>query len=106
MRFCDTCGSRMELTKKGYFCQKCNTTIPLEIVEEIKTNHTDSEPIYIVDHSLRQSRRVIRSCSHCGNNEAFYWTSQISGEHAGVRQERTVEHFQCTKCLYMWAESQ
>jgi hypothetical protein len=41
-----------------------------------------------------------------GTMKRFIGRARARGEHAGIRQERTVEHFQCTKCLYTWAESQ
>jgi len=61
--------------------------------------------IYIVDESKEGHSMVTRTCSECGNDKAFHWFSRISGEHAGIRRERTVEHFKCTKCSHSWAES-
>ncbi len=61
--------------------------------------------IYIVDESKEDHSMVTRTCSECGNDKAFHWFSRISGEHAGIRRERTVEHFKCTKCSHSWAES-
>jgi DNA-directed RNA polymerase subunit M/transcription elongation factor TFIIS len=95
----------MEIKDKGYSCPKCGGVAPIEIIEARKANPSNSTPIYVVDGVQREDRRVYRRCPECGNNEAFYWSHQISGEHAGVKQERTIEQFKCTKCLHIWGES-
>jgi DNA-directed RNA polymerase subunit M/transcription elongation factor TFIIS len=62
-------------------------------------------PVAVVNSTLQEQRRVHRPCSQCGNPEAFSWLSQIDGEHAGVKQERTLKRFQCTRCFQTWTES-
>ena len=74
-------------------------------MSEVEKTYQSSEPVYVVDEDKLSYRKVNRECPQCGNNDAFYWASQISGEHAGVTQERMLAHFKCTKCLFMWAES-
>ena len=105
MRFCDECGSRMNILKKGFLCPKCGHSVQTTkgIVEVKKLKY--SEPIYVVDDSAKHYTKVNRICPRCGNGKAFHWFSWISGEHAGVTQERTVEHFKCTKCLHIWGVS-
>jgi len=107
MRFCDECGSRMKTTKRGYLCSKCGILVPARtgLIEVKRADLAESEPIYVVEGEGREATKVSRICPRCGNDQAFHRFASISGEHAGVRQERTVEHFRCTTCLHSWAET-
>ena len=106
LEFCDNCDTRLRETKEGLLCPKCKTLIRLKLKVEAKSvKKSDSGAIYVVDKSNKDYAKVSRTCPKCGNKEAFRWLSSISGEHAGIRRERTVEHFKCTKCSHSWTES-
>lgn len=105
MKFCDECGSYMEKTIRGFTCPKCGNEAPYETNEFDKRNNSYVDPIYVVRATQDGRARVNQTCPRCGNNEAFRLFSTSSGEHAGIRQERTVEHFKCTKCSYSWSRS-
>lgn len=94
-------------TQKGFQCSKCgNVTHAKPDIQTIKQKETDaSDFIYVSGRPRNNSVKVQRECPQCGNKEAFNWLSGISGEHAGIGRERTVEHFRCTKCSHTWAES-
>jgi len=107
MRFCDKCGSYMKKTKKGFWCRKCGTIIrdnartQSKYVEAVRQNNS----VHIVDSSQDEYITVSQTCPKCGNKEAFHWFANISGEHAGIRRERTIEHFKCTKCFHSWTKT-
>jgi hypothetical protein len=61
--------------------------------------------IDVVEQTSSRTEKVSQRCPQCTNNQAFRWYSYSSGEHAGVKQDRIVEHFQCTQCRYLWGES-
>lgn len=113
MRFCGDCGSY--LVKKGeeYWCPRCQRLLQLKAVTEDeaesiteKTSRSEqSDAVYFSDINEDNSVKVARSCPKCGNEEAFRWFSNISGEHAGISRERTVEHYRCTKCSHSWSSS-
>jgi DNA-directed RNA polymerase subunit M/transcription elongation factor TFIIS len=103
MKFCDKCGSYMTKSKEGYVCSKCGNQTKTEIVEVIKIRATD-KPTVILDPSKLEYMKVAETCPRCGNNEAFHSLGFISGEHAGVRQERAMERFVCTKCGHSWSK--
>ena len=107
MKFCDKCGSYMRKTKDGFVCRKCGNVIhaSTEVQTENMKKIERSSPIYVVDSSEDEYAKVSQVCPKCGNEEAFRWFSQVSGEHAGVRRERTVEHFKCTKCSHSWSKA-
>lgn len=65
----------------------------------------DSSAVFVVDKSDVDYAKVSRECPECGNDEAFHWVSTLSGEHAGIRRERTIEHFRCTRCSHSWSTS-
>lgn len=102
MKFCDKCGSYMKKVKNGFVCRKCGKKVHvsgrLKILKKIK----QSNSIYIKDHSEDENVKISRVCPKCGNEEAFRWFSRVSGEHAGIRRERTIEHFRCTRCFHLW----
>lgn len=108
MTFCDKCGSYMKETAKGLLCPRCGRLLPSKTktkpTPEITENKRNSS-IYVVDENKEQLAKIAQSCPKCGYKEAFHWVSNISGEHAGVRRERTVEHFRCAKCSHSWTRS-
>ena len=91
----------------GFECRKCgnvvhaSTGIQTENMKKIER----SSLIYVVDSSEDEYVKVSQVCPKCGNAEAFRWFSGVSGEHAGIRRERTVEHFRCTRCSHSWSKT-
>ena len=103
MKFCELCRGYMTRTKDGYTCSKCGHKTQAEMVEVTRLATSD-KPTAVLDSSRLEYMRVARACPKCGNNEAFHSLGFISGEHAGVRQERAMERFTCTKCGHSWSE--
>jgi DNA-directed RNA polymerase subunit M/transcription elongation factor TFIIS len=97
----------MTKTEKGYFCPKCGNVIHAKGTAQLKSlkmgNQRDR--IYVFAGQTDDREIVTRECPECGNDEALHWYSGISGEHAGIGRERTVEHFRCTKCAHSWTKS-
>jgi ribosomal protein S27AE len=94
----------MQATKSGLQCTKCGNTVLAETVE-VKTIEQDGiAPIEVVDESKVERAKVTELCPKCGNTEALRMISFVSGEHAGVRQERSIERFTCTKCGHSWTK--
>jgi DNA-directed RNA polymerase subunit M/transcription elongation factor TFIIS len=105
MRFCKVCGSYLKRTKEGFWCPKCKKHYPPETApKEKKAIKSKPSAIIVIDERHAEPTKVPVKCPKCGNDKAFYWVSSISGEHAGVRRERTVEHYKCTKCSYSWTK--
>jgi len=96
----------MRRTTEGFFCKKCNKLICTRPEVKPRTPKKDSSNgIYIMEELPEDYVKITRECPHCGSYEAQRWYSKISGEHAGVRRERTIEHFKCTKCSHSWSIS-
>jgi len=91
----------MKGTKDGYVCSKCGQKMATSIVDVVKIQPPD-KPTVVLDTSKLDYAKVAETCPNCGNNEAFHSLGLVSGEHAGVRQERTMERFVCTKCGHSW----
>lgn len=107
MKFCDNCGSYMKKTKRGYFCRKCGNVVQASTGTQptgVKRTN-DSSVVHVVNDSRHEYVKVSQVCPKCGNNEAFRWFSRVSGEHAGIRRERTIEHFKCTRCSHLWTKT-
>lgn len=106
LEFCSNCGTVLKEGREGLWCPKCRKLVRAKLKVDVKTMEKDNvDSIYVVDESRNSVRRVSRTCPRCKNEEAYQWFSSISGEHAGVRRERTVEHFRCTSCAHSWSES-
>jgi DNA-directed RNA polymerase subunit M/transcription elongation factor TFIIS len=92
--------------KNGFACPKCGRLVVDSgrvRVERAKAGRSDA--VFVVDEETGGSARVSQVCPECGNGEAFHWFSRVSGEHAGVRTDRTVEHFRCLRCGHRWSKS-
>ena len=96
----------MQETKDGFVCRRCGNLVQANAVSGTKdTKKECSRAIYIVDSLEDESVTVSQVCSKCGNGEAYRWVSNVSGEHAGIRRERTIEHFRCTSCSHSWSKT-
>ena len=109
MKFCDKCGSYMQETKDGFVCRRCGNLIPVDTRTRMQTEEMAStersSSIHIIESSEDEYVKVSQVCPKCGHDEAFRWFSRVSGEHAGIRRERTIEHFKCTKCSHSWSKT-
>jgi DNA-directed RNA polymerase subunit M/transcription elongation factor TFIIS len=109
MRFCEKCGSRMIMEKRIFSCPKCGNTSRVDLRIQSKSTKAEKveqlNSVYVVNNRKDEYVKISQICSECGNDEAFHWFSRVSGEHAGVGTERTVEHFRCTKCSHSWNKS-
>lgn len=106
MRFCDNCGTYLKERKDGLWCPRCKRLIPLKLaVKPRKVEKKGSAAVYVVNRFEDGYVKVSRTCPKCGNGEAYRWFSVVSGEHAGIRRERTVEHFKCTSCSHSWTKT-
>jgi DNA-directed RNA polymerase subunit M/transcription elongation factor TFIIS len=93
----------MTKTRGGYACTRCGSETKTDVVEVTKISPAE-KPTDVLDPSKLEYLRVPETCPKCGNNEAFHSLGFISGEHAGVRQERAMERFTCTKCGHAWSK--
>ena len=95
----------MKSTKSGYVCSKCGNKTEATIVDVVKIAPPENPTVVLeADPSKLDYTKVDETCPQCGNGEAFHSFGLVSGEHAGVRQERTMEKFICTKCGYTWSK--
>ncbi len=92
----------MRATTDGFRCTKCDNVVSGHEVELKQIEHDEGQPIEVVEDVDSGSTRVNETCPLCGNSEAFRSTSFVSGEHAGVRQERSLQRYTCTKCGHAW----
>jgi DNA-directed RNA polymerase subunit M/transcription elongation factor TFIIS len=104
MKFCEKCGAYMRATKTGLQCTKCGNTVLMDTIEVKTLEQRDVSPIAVVSEPDTDLAKVSETCPACGNSEALRNISFISGEHAGVRQERSMERFTCTKCGHSWTK--
>ena len=105
MKFCEKCGSYMKAVKGGFKCTKCGFTTATEAVEVKTIEPREAPPIEVITATESEQAKVNETCPSCGNPEAVRSISFVSGEHAGVRQERSMERFTCTKCGHSWTQA-
>ena len=106
LEFCSNCGTALKESGADLWCPKCGKVVKASQKVDVKPRVKDKpDSIYVVDAAENSAPRVSRTCPECRNGEAYQWVSSISGEHAGVRRERTIAHFRCTRCGHSWNES-
>ncbi len=72
-------------------------------VIEIKRNGREAvKPVYVVDSPEKDTSPVNQTCPSCGHAEAYRTVLATQGEHAGVKQDRSVERFRCAECGHTW----
>ena len=94
----------MEKTIIDITCPRCGYREPIEDVEIKRSGKSSVEPIYVIENIEIQSQRINEICPRCGKNEAYKKIFSTQGEHAGVKQERYVEQYQCINCLFKWTK--
>ena len=94
----------MRETPAGFVCSKCGNQVKAEIVDIRKIDtRNGSAVVDVLDSSKLEYNKVSAVCPRCGNHEAFHSLGLVSGEHAGVRQERSMQRYTCTKCGHSWS---
>jgi DNA-directed RNA polymerase subunit M/transcription elongation factor TFIIS len=104
MRFCDSCGTFMETTTQGYLCPKCGAEEEAETIEVKRERRPRAEPVYEMRGSNPTSPAVNRDCPLCDSKEAYRTVLTTQGEHAGVKQDRSVEKYTCVECGHSWVQ--
>lgn len=105
MIFCEKCGSYMYKSLGGFSCPKCGHKAHDQVIQVRRIDRHHSSSVDVVDNSEAEYVRVRETCPQCGNSEAFRTVSAVSGEHAGIRQERSIERLKCTKCQHSWSKT-
>ncbi|MCW3991024.1 MAG: hypothetical protein NWE88_13240 [Candidatus Bathyarchaeota archaeon] len=104
MRFCDSCDSFMETTPQGYLCPKCGAEVDANTLEIRREKRPRAEPVYEMDSSKSTSPVVSRNCPLCDSKEAHRTVRATQGEHAGVKQDRSLERYTCVECGHSWVQ--
>ncbi len=104
MRFCDSCDSFMGTTPQGYLCPKCGAEDEFDTIEVRRERRTRVEPVYEMNGSKTMSPVVSRDCPRCDSKEAYRTVLATQGEHAGVKQDRSVERYTCVDCGHTWVQ--
>jgi DNA-directed RNA polymerase subunit M/transcription elongation factor TFIIS len=105
MKFCEKCGSYMLKAPSGFSCPKCGNEAHDHAIQVRRIERGDSSSVAIVDKREDEYVTVPETCPKCRNPEAFRRFFAVAGEHAGIRQERSVERLKCTRCQYSWSRT-
>ena|SRR3989338_524967 len=102
MEFCPKCGAVLIQKVKNDGCPRCNYSS--KGISKIKTSEkieNKKEIIVMQDKDTETFPIISGKCKECGNNKAYFWTSQTrSGDEAETK------FFKCTnnKCNHTWRE--
>lgn len=100
MEFCPKCGSVLVEKNKKFKCARCNYTAKGKISIESSEKMQKKQEIGILkEKDADVFPTVIAECSKCGNNEAYFWSSQTRSA-----DEAETRFFKCTKCKHTWRE--
>ncbi|TFG09522.1 transcription factor S [Candidatus Thorarchaeota archaeon] len=106
MQFCEKCGAMMapvtdEDGNRVLKCRSCGHTESLsgELRVTHKIEKTPKDKIVVVEDDSIPMPVTKATCPECGNNEAYYWTSQTRRADEGA-----TEFYRCTKCKATWRE--
>ena len=76
-----------------------------ETIEIKREKRSTAEPVYVIDSFDNSGTVVNQNCPQCDGNEAYRKVIMTQGEHAGVKQDRSVERYTCAKCGHIWVRS-
>lgn len=100
MKFCEKCGSVLIEKDKKFKCAKCNWSPKGKIDISAREIMNNKKQIGVIKDKDTDVFPVINAvCVKCGNDKAYFWTSQTrAGDEAETR------FFRCTKCKHTWRE--
>jgi DNA-directed RNA polymerase subunit M/transcription elongation factor TFIIS len=105
MEFCQSCGSFMRTTPQGYLCHNCGTEVEADTIEVKRDKRSQAEPVYVMGGAMPTNPIVNQSCPRCDFTKAYRMVLTTQGEHAGVKQDRSVEKYTCVECGHTWTQS-
>jgi DNA-directed RNA polymerase subunit M len=98
MEFCPKCGSVILVGDKKAVCAKCGYK-PKGLVKIQSSEKVDKQSkIAVINEKELNTNPVVEiKCSHCKNNEAYFWTLQTRAS-----DEAETKFYKCTKCEHTW----
>jgi len=100
MQFCPKCGSVLAKKRERFVCVKCGWASKDKVKITTSEKMEEKQKIGVLkekDSSVWP--KTYASCPKCGNNEAYFWSSQMRST-----DEAETRFFQCTKCKNTWRE--
>lgn len=105
MKFCDICRAFLPASSEGLICPKCGHVAETDVIEIRRNGKGAAEPVIVMDSPERDTSPVNQTCPSCGHAEAYRTVLTTQGEHAGVKQDRSVERFRCAECGHTWTRN-
>ena len=105
MKFCDICRAFLPASSEGLICPKCGHVAETDVIEIRRNGKGAAEPVIVMDSPERDASPVNQTCPSCGHAEAYRTVLMTQGEHAGVKQDRSVERFRCAECGHTWTRN-
>ena len=105
MKFCDKCGAFLQASSEGLTCSKCGHVAETDIIEVRRNGKEAVASVYVVKNSEKDAVMVNQTCPSCDHAEAYRTVLTTQGEHAGVKQDRSVERFRCAECGHTWTRN-
>jgi DNA-directed RNA polymerase subunit M/transcription elongation factor TFIIS len=102
--FCDRCGTFLKRTSKGMTCPRCGYVDEVSVIEVKRARNPAERSVYVVKEVV-DAPVANQTCPSCGHNEAYRAVVSTQGEHAGVKQDRALERYTCTKCHHSWTRN-
>ena len=94
----------MKTNNQGYICPRCGAEVEEDFIEVTRERRTRAEPVYDMSDSKSTGHIVNRDCPKCDSKEAYRTVRETQGEHAGVKQDRSVERYTCVECGHSWVQ--
>jgi hypothetical protein len=89
---------------QGYTCPRCGKVEKLDNIEIKVDRDRMVEPIYVLRHE-EDTVKVNQTCPNCGYYQAYRRVMVASGEHAGVKRDRSLSRYRCIECNHSWVIS-
>ena len=102
--FCNRCGTFLKRTSKGMTCPRCGYVDEAREIEVKRAQQPVESSVYVIKEAV-DAPVVNQICPSCGHNEAYRAVESAQGEHAGVKQDRALERYTCTKCHHSWTRN-
>lgn len=97
MEFCPKCGGVLIQKRKNYGCTRCDYTTKEKLKIKTSEKIEEKNKIAVIKKEMNTFPVVVEKCKKCGNDKAYFWTSQTR---AG--DEAETKFFKCTKCSNTW----
>ncbi|MBX4212214.1 transcription factor S [Candidatus Pacearchaeota archaeon] len=98
MEFCEKCGGIILIQGDKAACASCGHKPKKKVKLEASEKIIQRDTIAVIKEDQSNTYPIVQiKCPKCGNNSAYFWTTQTRAS-----DESETKFYKCLKCKHTW----